>query len=326
MLHVTGYPAALEAIESAQFGGQVVMWRDPLHEGPVPGDLTPEELARLRAPALERLGYGPEREWLESWSVRDRGLASSLEMDSEIVLWFEPVVVDQLQLLDVLRRIARSARSSKLLVVSAPEGLGRLEAQELIALFARAVPFDRVPAWAVRAWKAFSGEDPDELARMATDPDLPATMQEIFRRWLEEFPAEGDGLTRTERGLLERLGAGPVRETELFPAWQQADPWHPVGDAVLRQRLEELAAGSRALVDQPEAGTWRLTSLGRSVLEGKVDRIDAIGFDRWMGGIRVVAPDRVLRRSKGAWRLRRSPANEADVTARVEVRSHFRST
>lgn len=293
MLHVVGYPAAAEALASAPFEGEVLAWNDPLHEGPVPGDLADYDLAELRARALEQLGFGDEREWRESWWDRNRRFEGALERHREWVLWFEPVLTDQLQQLDLLRRVARSRIAPILWVVPAPEGLAEFSSTELVSLFAKAEREPENLAWAERVWGAWTRDDPREMVARAEDPEVPLRVRSILDRWLEEFPDPEDGLTRMERELLGLLRQGPLPQAELFEQYQGRDPLHPVGDAVLAARLEELSQAASPLVEKRENATWGLSELGFAVLAGRRNRLELTGIDRWLGGVRLVSPDRV---------------------------------
>ena len=44
MLHITNGDSAVPGIQATGVGGDVIAWRDALHEGPVPADLDADEL------------------------------------------------------------------------------------------------------------------------------------------------------------------------------------------------------------------------------------------------------------------------------------------
>src|SRR5687768_11047360 len=101
MLHITNGDCAVEGIQRSGVPGDVLPWRDVLHEGPVPGGLELSELSALRAGYLAGGGYAGENELLEDFRVRDRALAGAGAAD-EVVLWFEHDLYDQLQLIQLL--------------------------------------------------------------------------------------------------------------------------------------------------------------------------------------------------------------------------------
>jgi hypothetical protein len=49
MLFVTNGDSAAESIRHLGLASEVLLWRDVLHEGPVPSGLSPEELREVRA-------------------------------------------------------------------------------------------------------------------------------------------------------------------------------------------------------------------------------------------------------------------------------------
>jgi len=305
MLHVTNGDLAAEAIATAHIGGDVLPWRDVLHEGPVPLGVTDAELRTVRAHFLARQGWADRRTLLADLTRRDQRLERALRSGEEILLWFEPDLYDQLQLLQVLDRLAGAgAAAQRCSAVLPRELLGTMSTPEVVAHYAAARPLGaEVLALGRRAWRAFRSEDPREIeALIAEDdgrlPDLGAAL----RRHLEQFPSVRSGLSRSERQALEALADGPLGFDELFRAAQSAEQVLFLGDAVFEVYLAELAAEPKPLVEQ--AGEiWLLTALGRAVLAGESDRVLERGYDRWLGGVRLVAPRRVWRWDPGVGRL-----------------------
>jgi hypothetical protein len=105
------------------------------------------------------------------------------------------------------------------------------------------------------------------------------------RRFLEELPALGSGLSRTERQLLSLLADGPMLTGALFVASQELEeaPFH--GDTWVFRTLTELAP----LVEVGEA-VAQITDDGRAVLAGEADRVSS-GIDRWVGGTRLAGDE-----------------------------------
>ena len=56
LLHVANGHATTGLIELANLPGRTMVWCDPLHDGPVPGGLSDDELIRVRAGHLCRPG------------------------------------------------------------------------------------------------------------------------------------------------------------------------------------------------------------------------------------------------------------------------------
>src|SRR6187401_2608554 len=101
LLHVTNGESAGNTLRQTALGGAVLSWQDVLHEGPVPAVPAPE-LPRVRARFLSECGWGSERSLLDAFERRDRLYRHALEARTQVVLWFEHDLYDQLQLLQVL--------------------------------------------------------------------------------------------------------------------------------------------------------------------------------------------------------------------------------
>ena len=304
MLHVTNGAVAAEAIAAAQIGGDVVAWRDVLHEGPVPLGVTAAELRLVRAHFLARCGWADHREVLRELAQRDQRLERAIRAGEEIVLWFEHDLYDQLQLVQVLDRLAFDWASPRVSAVLPGDYLGVMAAVDVVAQFAAAREIDRREIdLAARAWRAFRSEDPRAIELLlGEDTSRSARPRGGARAPPRAVSRHGGGLSRSERQALEVLADGPLPFDELFSAAQRPERALFLGDAVFELYLDDLAAAPTPLVER--AGeTWLLTAFGRAVLAGEADRVRERGMDRWLGGVRLLAPRRVWRYDPAARRL-----------------------
>jgi hypothetical protein len=310
-LHVTNGASAAGTLRETALAGSVLAWDDVLHEGPLAA-APPAELRALRAGFLAERGWG-RRETIErelEW--RDGLLDEAVARRRPVVLWFEHDLHDQLQLLQILAAIAATGvgdpRVELLVVGDVPgrpdfHGLGELDARELEALWPRRVPLAAdVTAAAQRGWAALCGDDPRALASFAriVPPGLPF-LGAALERLLEELPAVGSGLARSERQLLEAVEGGADTPGAAFVECGRREQAPYAGDDWMWLRLHELGTGERPLLQDASGGSvplppplgdgatfvatrLRLTPAGREALAGSLDRVDALGLDRWLGG------------------------------------------
>jgi hypothetical protein len=266
ILHVTNGDAVVPELAAAMevAPDDVLVWREVLHDGPVPAGLGADELARIRARHLTAGSWahenggadtGPtEADTLAMFRERDARLAAH-PADAEVALWFEDDLYDVLLLAQIEDRLAgRPGPVTRVLLPHPPRG-------DLRAAFAARRPIepDRAAFAALRS--------PDPRAWL----DIPG-----FQRLLEELPDVRTGLTRVERQILEALRDGPLPPERLFPAVAQHEdpPW--LGDAT----VFDLAADLAPLV----AGAYELTPAGEAVLAGTTTRPP---IDRWLGGVHL---------------------------------------
>jgi Domain of unknown function (DUF1835) len=319
MLHITNGDSAAGTMRQAGLEGQVIAWRDVLHEGPVPADLALDQLSQLRARFLADCGWGRYEDILADFMQRDSALAQ-FHAHKEIVLWFEHDLYDQLQLIQLLDWFARQDLSTTMLslicINAFPgidnfHGLGQLNPTQIGSLYGtrRTVTAAQL-ALGSAAWQAFCAPEPTAIeALLSQDTTALPFLRAALLRHLEQFPAIGSGLSRTERQILEVVASGVQEPIAVFMA-EQAREDHPfMGDSTLWSYIESLSSAHDPLLHAdggifvpPDAGQHQgglqqvlaLTERGRAVLAGQADRLHS-GIDRWLGGVH-------LRGSGAEWR------------------------
>jgi hypothetical protein len=136
VLHVTNGDSTTATMERARIGGDLLAWRDVLHEGPVPA-LPPAELRRVRAEYLSTISPLGATEIEAALLARDERLDAAIAASEPVVLWFEHDLYDQLQLIQVLAGLPdRPTHVALICIGSFPgrpafKGLGELEPDEL---------------------------------------------------------------------------------------------------------------------------------------------------------------------------------------------------
>ncbi len=237
--------------------GTPIAWVDPLSEGP------PRYTGLAARAEFLQLSYGAQGS-TESLAAQDRQLESLVaetQPNTQIVLWFEHDLFDQVILLYLLnwlseRGFARPESGVRLVQidrhesVGAPEqfrGLGQLAPEDLAALYHDAARSLSEADWhrARAAWQAWNAPAPHAIMELMRFPDasdngrsaLPF-LRQAFARHLAEFPTLLGGLSRTESIILERLaqaardgrGAGEatgpgLTPGRLFQSFVEQDLW-----------------------------------------------------------------------------------------------------
>lgn len=289
MLHLTNGDVAASLLRRTGVSGDVVPWRDVLHEGPVPAGLPLERMSETRARFIAACRWGELTDVLRQFGARDAALRAA----RRVTLWFEHDLYDQLQLLQILATIAQQTGTTAHLIaidafpgVEPFEGLGQLTIAQLASLWPKRRPVTPAQlALATRAWKAFTSPDPLALpALLATDLTALPLLRPALERLLEEYPAEPGGLSRTDRQILEAVRDGHTQFEDVFRATQrrEAAPFH--GDASLRLHVDALISARTPLLTR---APYQLTDAGARVLAGELDARPLL--DRWIGGVHLKA-------------------------------------
>ncbi|HEX8029780.1 MAG TPA: hypothetical protein VF491_15010 [Vicinamibacterales bacterium] len=304
-LHVANGHATTELLERSAVPGRLMVWADSLYDGPVPGDVSDDELLRVRA-RYHAATWGDADDIAAGFEASYAAVADEDAFD-ELVLWFEHDLFDQLnliQLLTHLRSVRVPRKPVSLISINAYpghtgfKGLGELQPVDLAQLFEkRAEVADEQLALAQRAWQAYRSVDPRAIeALLDTDTSALPFLAPALRRHLEEFPSAENGLSRSEQRLMEQAVGAPADLHHLFPRMHDGETAYYITDTSLWDRANELATASPPLatvtVIEPRPlalpkGTIALTAAGRDVLAGRADRVRLCGIDRWFGGVRV---------------------------------------
>jgi len=273
MLHITNG----ESVSIPQTGlpGQVVCWDDILHDGPVPGGLSLQELSWIRERFLAEFFAVPLSE--VSFARRDEAITRFHDHE-EVILWFEHDLYDQLQLIQILDWFLRQDLEGTLIsLISVDLYLGPMGPEQLLPLFKTPHTVTAAEFEAARAaWDAFCSPKPTELVALLEpgSSGLPFLRRALLRH-LQQFPALHNGLSRAERQILELAGSGVHRPSELFRAAQRLGKNIWMGGSTFRQYLQGLAKARQPLLSS-EASGFGITPLGQLVLA----RILSLGGSR----------------------------------------------
>ena len=287
-LHVTNGDAVVYLFKKAGVVGTHVPWRDALHDGPVPAGATLEQLSRLRAEYLASRGFGKPIKLLHDFSSRDAMLRRAPEF-SEVVLWFEHDLYDQLQLVQVLVELeGMQLEPGSVSLVQSDAYLGSMIADELLALYPRRKTVTGATFAQARViWDALREEHPQALlACSQRDAQGLPHVRGALRRLCQEFPWVDDGLSRSQRHALQAVAFGPGTPDELFRRAQAREEAPFLGDLAFAAIVRDLRAQPAPLIEGMD-GALEPTARGRSALAGGEDWLAAQPLDRWIGGVHL---------------------------------------
>ncbi len=291
-LHLTNGDAAVYLFKKAGILGTHVPWRDSLFDGPVLAGHPLRELSRVRGAYLAERGYASPIKLLHDFERRDALFARAAEFE-EIVLWFEHDLFDQLQILQILTELASmNLEPGRVSIVQTDLYLSSLTAPEIAALYPKRRTITEAGfAVAQRVWEAFTSSDPSRLLACARE-DLPrfAHLRAALARLCEEYPWSSDGLSRSQRAVLQAVAQGAARTDELFRRAQGREEAPFLSDASFAAILRDLRDGDAPLVED-EDGSLVATALGRRVLAGEADWVACAAIDRWIGGVHLLGSD-----------------------------------
>ncbi|HEU4878153.1 MAG TPA: hypothetical protein VFT21_01815 [Gemmatimonadaceae bacterium] len=336
ILHLTNGDSAASGMSAGGIPGEIIPWRDVLHEGPVPSGLSLMELSRTRAKYLATEGLGDLEAIQKNFDDRDDMLRRYADFD-EVVLWFEWDLYDQLQLIQILDFFSvttadeRAETETHLSIVSFEGYLGALDPEQFEPFFESRKPLDQsMIDIGHQGWSAFRSPDPRDLERVALGDTRPLEfLAPTLWRQLEELPSASNGLSRSEQQVLESVAHGPLSFHEIFRNVANREERIFCGDAIMARYIERMslteipliAYASGDPIDAPrteeDSRAFRnaemgLTEAGREVLACERDWIEMGGSDRWLGGVHLDG-------SSAAWRWNPDTRRVIEVNAGASV-------
>lgn len=293
-LHITNGDEAVRALAGAGMEGTFLPWRDVLHDGPVP-DVPPEELSRIRAQYIANRGWGAFGDVLAQFRERDATLAGWRRY-SDITLWFEYDLYDQLQLVQVLAWFAaQKANALPIFLIQTSEFITRYTTAQLEELFALRQELQPGHlATALDVWRAFCNATPtaveEYLQRKQYEIDtwFPY-LRRSLQRHLEQFPSTFNGLSRSEHRILACIanGAGSLQDVQKRLN-AETDDVFLLTDLTITSCVAAFSAGKTPAVAGGD-GSLHITDTGRALLNNTADAIALWGIDRWLGGVHLSA-------------------------------------
>ncbi len=272
ILNITNGDSAVRIMKKAGIPGRFFPWRDVLHEGPVPADLSLEKLSEIRAEFIIDQGWGDSAATRNSFIKRDRELHEYRKY-SKVILWFEHDLYDQLQILQILDWFSeKPSEDTHLAIVCTEQYLGLAAPEQLKSLLKfEAVITDKHLILAKKAWSAFRSPFPDEwLNLLNKDTSALPFLNGAILRLLEEYPSCKNGLSRTAQIALEIISKGEKRPGRIFGKYQNTEERRFMGDSSFWSILQQLLRIQSPIVTVTTGKATHFTDRPRS---GAVDHI-----------------------------------------------------
>lgn len=265
-LHITNGDVAGNTLKASTLAGDILPWRDPMHHGPFPASLDLDAVSKLHAVHLAGNALDAKKVEMD-FLLRNDQLRAAPGYQ-EVVLWFEHDLLDQLQILQLLDWFAGSeAKLQRLTLICVDAfpgidpflGLGQMGTDQMESVFDRreAVTAAQIHC-AIAGWRAFRSSHPPDLTEfMKGDLSPLPFLRAALDRYIEEFPWTTDGLTRTERQILNLVAASGLGPGEIFTRNMELETALFIGDWTTFDRIARLCAEPAPLLPTADGKPFR---------------------------------------------------------------------
>lgn len=321
-LHIHCGDCSADTLRKSEVPGEILVWHDPVLEGPVPSEVNDDEYRRLRA------RHFVSQQYVQNFARALAGLEDcektleKLDRFDEVILWFDACLFDQsimVRIMDKLIKVEKgNCKFSLICIGEFPgfkkfKGLGELNPEQMASLFPTRKEITTEQFYlASKAWNALGSENPRDLESMLQeDCSCLKYLAESIRRRLEMYPSVNNGLNRMQQAALTAIAGGIHGLMGIFKAVSDIEPRPFFGDIMLWECLQDMADAETPSVKitgpgpikQPlwdplkDLGRWQvqITETGRDVLAGKLDWIDLNGLDKWLGNVHLQSGNHLWR-------------------------------
>jgi len=330
-LHITNGDSVVSVLKQSSVQGELLPWRDPMHHGPFPANLDLDACSDIRADYLA--GNATNADSIRrDFQTRNDRLRTAIQYD-EVVLWFEHDLLDQLQILQLLDWFSKidltTTALSMICIDHFPElpdfrGLGQLNGEQLEGLLPTRAPVTKDQLQlAATAWDCFRSENPERLENILhTDTSALPFLHKAIQRHLREYPWTHDGLTLTERQILQLVSSGVSNPGKLFVMNMELESVLYIGDWSTYRIIASLCNMKTPLLHcaphssfcyPPEHDVAQdafrqqrlsISDAGHKVLAGESNARSLVKRNEWLGGVHISSDQPMWMWDEAASRLK----------------------
>ncbi|MBA2176378.1 DUF1835 domain-containing protein [Halobacillus locisalis] len=297
MIHIVNGEEVGKRLDTAD---PIIIWREMYDWGPLNHTWDTDDFIGRRAAFFEERIELPSPLFIQS---NKKQLASlrAIPYEEEVVLWFEHDLYDQTMLMFLLNELKGKGHNLSMVTLHAYPGIepfygmGQLSSEQLNRLMETRQPVtEEQESEAVEGWRAYTSKHPFSLESWIENVDHPLPyLCKAMKTHLDYHPSKEKGLRRVEELTLSLLEKEEKTFIDLFEAVKKERSEDGLSDLRFAYMLKQLQPLITFEGDPPDYKkvdadpVVSITEHGIRVLSGEWNRMDVIGIDDWVGGVRL---------------------------------------
>ena len=250
-LHITNGDSTSNYLKKLRFSGEFITWREMLCEGKTTTDVGSESFWKNRFDFLKTVYKVNKPTFIEFTLKEYRNLCKKKEQN-EIVLWFEPDLFCQINMLAVLSWIKRYRQGYEISLVSdgtdakshKNAGFSLLSEEQINLLYKNRVLLSQDDIeYADYIWQLYCSDSPLRLETVYKfNPMSPFQhLESAIEAHLKRFPSIENGLNFVENNILKTANSHQFKsKQELITNLLREDDIYGFGDLQYENHLKNL--------------------------------------------------------------------------------------
>jgi len=289
-LHICNGDDLAEKVANLSLGGDLVVWREMLCEGPTSMEVGEKEFLDLRKDFLKK-SYGiPKKEYKEKFEAELEKLAA-INNYEEIVLWFEFDLFSHMNMLALISFLLQNKKKDPLTLVCSRKLEGEEEMQPLSELSKKHLKqhykhriglTDDDVATAQLIWELYCAKNHKRLTSEIKKTTNFEYLASSIRAHIERFPNANTGLNALEVNVLKLIKEHEIKNTHHLLGYAlKYQGYYGYVDVQMQRVLDKLSIFYTVSKD-----SIKLNEDGEKALAGTKNYYQKLKDDEFYGGVR----------------------------------------
>ena len=287
-LHITNGDSITTRLNSLDFKGDKIVWREMLCEGPTAEEVGSQDFINDRKQFLKE-AYAISEEDYEMRFVSELNKLAAINGYEKIVLWFEFDLFCHINMLAAISYLIQNKKIMPIYIVCSGwvkgeaqlKGLSELSDKQLLKHYKKKVKLSPEDlAVAHHIWQLYCDEKPVELKAEITHSSNFKYLSSCLRAHVERFPNSATGLNALETNILKLIDIHEITsEHQLCGYALNYQGYYGYGDMQINRMINALKPFFTM-----ENGILTLNTNGQSIIDGDENFYDTLKDNSYYGG------------------------------------------
>ena len=287
-LHITNGDSITNRLESLEFKGDIIVWREMLCEGPTIEEVGSEQFIEARKAFLKD-SYAITDENYEKSFVSELHKLAAINGYEKIVLWFEFDLFCHINMLAAISYLIQNKKIMPIYIVCSGwvkgeaqlKALSQLSDEQLKQHYEKKIKLSPEDlAVAHHIWQLYCDEKPIELKAEIMQSSNFKYLSSCLRAHVERFPNSTTGLNALETNILKLIDLHDISSTHQLCGYAlNYQGYYGYGDIQINKMIKALKPFFKM-----QDGKLKLNTKGQTVIDGDENYYELLKDDSYYGG------------------------------------------